>query len=141
MHTLHAQTRSPAHAFQQLLVPPPTPAVRLWCLEQELLSYTRCTGHPEPAGLTRHVFNHRRLFAELGLNTRLITIIEDTSVSCSSTHVQIPLTVGRHVDGPPHRHRRPSLRDAQHLHGLPLGPSFTVTTQHGRVHALPGRIC
>lgn len=53
----------------------------------------------------------------------------------------LPLTVSRHVDGPSHRDWRPALRHRQHLHRLPLRSPFAVTTQHGRVHALPGRVC
>lgn len=52
-----------------------------------------------------------------------------------------PLSVLRHVDGPPGWDRRAPVRDAQHLHGLPLWSPFAVTVQHGGVHPLPGRIC
>lgn len=47
----------------------------------------------------------------------------------------------RHVDGPPGRHRRASVRDAEDLHGLPLWSPLAVTVQHGGVHPLPRRIC
>ncbi len=53
----------------------------------------------------------------------------------------LPLTVGRHVDGSSYWYGRSSLRDTQHLHGLPLWSPLTVTAQHGRVHALPRRVC
>lgn len=53
----------------------------------------------------------------------------------------LPLTVGRHVDGSSHGDGRSSLRDAQHLHGLPLWSALTVTAQHGWIHTLPGRVC
>lgn len=52
-----------------------------------------------------------------------------------------PLSVLRHVDGPPGWDGRAPVRDAEHLHGLPLWSPFAVTVQHGRVHPLPGRIC
>lgn len=100
------------------------------------------------------------LIAELGLNTLLITTdnnkhpfysehqqhLFDRSVclmliyTCADLHL-LPLTVGRHVDGPPYWYRRPSLRDAQHLHWLPLRPPLTMTTQHWRVYAFSGRVC
>lgn len=53
----------------------------------------------------------------------------------------LPLSVRGHVDGSPHRYRRPSLCDAQHLHGLSLWPPLAVTAQHGGVYTLPGRVC
>lgn len=52
-----------------------------------------------------------------------------------------PLSVLRHVDGPPGRDRRAPVCDAKHLHGLPLWSPLAVAVQHGRVHPLPGRIC
>lgn len=52
-----------------------------------------------------------------------------------------PLSVLRHVDGPPGWDGRAPVRHAQHLHGLPLRSPFAVTVQHGGVHPLPGGIC
>lgn len=52
-----------------------------------------------------------------------------------------PLSVLRHVDGPPGGDRRAPVCDAKHLHGLPLWSPLAVAVQHGRVHPLPGRIC
>lgn len=54
---------------------------------------------------------------------------------------RLPLAVLRHVNGPPGRHWRASVCDAEHLHGLPLGSPLAVAVQHGRVHSLLWRIC
>lgn len=72
------------------------------------------------------------------LNTPLCAVFE---IFLWFSPPSAPLSVLRHVDGPPGWDGRAPVRDAQHLHGLPLRSPFAVTVQHGGVHPLPGRIC
>lgn len=54
---------------------------------------------------------------------------------------RLPLSMLRHVDGPPGRYRGATVCHTEDLHGLPLRSPLAVTVQHGGVHPLLWGIC
>lgn len=104
------------------------PAERQAGVDADLLAVTRPAALPAGVSLWETAL-HRH--ARLRLFTTFLLFSPPSA----------PLSVLRHVDGPPGWDRRAPVCDAEHLHGLPLWSPFAVTVQHGRVHPLPGGIC